>query len=76
MKEKTFTIIDGYGFLFRAYYVLHHLTTTTGIPIGAVYGFLNMVLKYISHSDYLTIALDSGKKTLGTIYILSTKQTE
>ncbi|WP_349967510.1 DNA polymerase I [Wolbachia endosymbiont of Armadillidium arcangelii] len=62
MKEKTFTIIDGYSFLFRAYYVLHHLTTTTGIPIGAVYGFLNMVLKYISHSDYLTIALDSGKK--------------
>ncbi|WP_353280440.1 DNA polymerase I [Wolbachia endosymbiont (group B) of Silvanus unidentatus] len=62
MKEKTFTIIDGYGFLFRAYYVLHHLTTTTGIPIGAVYGFLNMVLKYIVHSDYLTIALDSGKK--------------
>ncbi|UIP92152.1 DNA polymerase I [Wolbachia pipientis] len=62
MKEKTFTIIDGYGFLFRAYYVLHHLTTTTGIPIGAVYGFLNMVLRYIAHSDYLTIALDSGKK--------------
>ncbi|MGL9758371.1 MAG: DNA polymerase I [Wolbachia sp.] len=62
MKEKTFTIIDGYGFLFRAYYVLHHLTTTAGTPVGAVYGFLNMVLKYISHSDYLTIALDSGKK--------------
>ncbi|MHC3897361.1 UNVERIFIED_CONTAM: DNA polymerase I [Wolbachia endosymbiont of Nasonia longicornis] len=62
MKEKTFTIIDGYGFLFRAYYVLHHLTTTAGIPVGAVYGFLNMVLKYIPHSDYLTIALDSGKK--------------
>ncbi|OWZ25699.1 DNA polymerase I [Wolbachia endosymbiont of Wuchereria bancrofti] len=62
MQKKTFTIIDGYGFLFRAYYVLHHLATTTGMPIGAVYGFLNMVLKYITHSDYLTIALDSGKK--------------
>ncbi|QKX03240.1 DNA polymerase I [Wolbachia endosymbiont of Litomosoides sigmodontis] len=62
MQKKTFTIIDGYSFLFRAYYVLHHLTTTTGMPIGAVYGFLNMVLKYIIHSDYLTIVLDSGKK--------------
>ncbi|UPA55558.1 DNA polymerase I [Wolbachia pipientis] len=62
MKEKTFTIIDGYGFLFRAYYVLPHLITTTGMPIGGVYGFLNMVLKYIAHSDYLTIALDAGKK--------------
>ncbi|APR98845.1 DNA polymerase I [Wolbachia endosymbiont of Folsomia candida] len=62
MKEKTFTIIDGYGFLFRAYYVLPHLITTTGVPIGGVYGFLNMVLKYIAHSDYLIIAFDSGKK--------------
>ncbi|WP_265043346.1 DNA polymerase I [Wolbachia endosymbiont (group A) of Scambus nigricans] len=62
MKEKTFTIIDGYGFLFRAYYVLPHLITTTGMPIGGVYGFLNMVLKYIAHSDYLIIALDAGKK--------------
>jgi DNA polymerase-1 len=62
MKEKTFTIIDGYGFLFRAYYVLPHLITTTGMPIGGVYGFLNMILKYIAHSDYLTIAFDSGKK--------------
>ncbi|MGL9681479.1 MAG: DNA polymerase I [Wolbachia sp.] len=62
MQEKTFTIIDGYGFLFRAYYVLPHLITSTGTSIGGVYGFLNMVLKYITHSDYLTIALDSGKK--------------
>nr|WP_246214277.1 5'-3' exonuclease H3TH domain-containing protein [Wolbachia endosymbiont of Cruorifilaria tuberocauda] len=62
MQEKIFTIVDGYGFLFRAYYVLHNLITTTGIPIGAVYGFLNMILKYITCSDYLVIALDSGKK--------------
>ncbi|MDN5248289.1 MAG: DNA polymerase I [Wolbachia endosymbiont of Tyrophagus putrescentiae] len=62
MKEKTFTIIDGYGFLFRAYYVLPHLTTSTGMPIGGVYGFLNMILKYITHSDYLVVAFDSGKK--------------
>ncbi|QKX02629.1 DNA polymerase I [Wolbachia endosymbiont of Dirofilaria (Dirofilaria) immitis] len=62
MQKNTFTIIDGYSFLFRAYHVLHHLTTTTGTPIGAVYGFLNMVLKYITYSDYLAIAFDSGRK--------------
>ncbi|MGL9732944.1 MAG: DNA polymerase I [Wolbachia sp.] len=62
MQEKTFTIIDGYGFLFRAYYVLPNLVTSTGMPIGGVYGFLNMIFKYIIHSDYLTIAFDSGKK--------------
>ncbi|MBV0899246.1 MAG: DNA polymerase I [Wolbachia endosymbiont of Fragariocoptes setiger] len=62
MKERNLIIIDGYGFLFRSYYVLPHLVTTTGIPIGGVYGFLNMMLKYIEHSSHLIIALDAGKK--------------
>ncbi|UWI83083.1 DNA polymerase I [Wolbachia endosymbiont of Howardula sp.] len=62
MQDKTFTIIDGYGFLFRAYYALPRFVNQHDIPIGGVYGFLNMLLKYINESDYLVIALDSGKK--------------
>ncbi|OEY86619.1 DNA polymerase I [Wolbachia pipientis] len=62
MAEKILTIIDGYGFLFRAYYVLPHLITTSGMQVGGVYGFLNMILKYITRSDYLIIALDAGRK--------------
>ncbi len=62
MAEKVLTIIDGYGFLFRAYYVLPHLITTFGVQIGGVYGFLNMILKYVTRSDYLIIALDAGRK--------------
>ncbi|GHM58496.1 MAG: DNA polymerase I [Candidatus Mesenet longicola] len=57
---KTLTIIDGYGFLFRAYYVLPGLSTTSGLPIGGVYGFINMLLKYLT--GYLVIAFDTGKK--------------
>ncbi len=58
--EKTLTIIDGYGFLFRAYYVLPGLSTTSGLPIGGVYGFINMLLKYLT--GYLVIAFDTGEK--------------
>ncbi len=39
------TLIDGNSLLFRAYYGVHsRLTRRDGTPIGAVYGFFNMIL--------------------------------
>lgn len=39
------TLIDGNSLLFRAYYGVHsRLTRRDGTPIGAVYGFFNMLL--------------------------------
>lgn len=57
-------LIDGYGFVFRAYHSLPPLTNAQGQPIGAVYGFVNMLYKFISaHSaDYIAVVLDSGQK--------------
>ena len=61
-------IIDGYNFVFRAYHSLPPLTTSSGTPIGAVYGFINMIAKLIENNDceMLAIALDSGRKTFRT----------
>ena len=43
------TLIDGNSLLFRAYYGVHsHLTRRDGTPIGAVYGFFNMVLPVLA----------------------------
>ena len=64
--EDTFYIIDGYGFIFRAFYALPHLTSrTTGEPIGAVYGFFKMLISIINSAkpSHLAIALDTGKRT-------------
>jgi DNA polymerase-1 len=40
------------------------LTTPNGTPIGAVYGFANMLYKFISNnqSDLIAVILDSGQK--------------
>ena len=58
-------IVDGYNFVFRAFHSLPPLTTSSNIPVGAVYGFINMLAKLIEDNDceMLAIALDSGKKT-------------
>ena len=62
--KKSFVIIDAYGFLFRAYYALPSLSTSYGMPIGGVYGFISILLKHLSTylSDYLVVVFDSGAK--------------
>ncbi|KJV65739.1 MULTISPECIES: DNA polymerase I [Ehrlichia] len=61
---RVFTIIDAYGLLFRAYYALPNLRTSYGLPIGGVYGFISIFLKYIEkhETDYLVVVFDTGSK--------------
>ena len=42
---KKLFLIDGSGFIFRAFYALPPLTNPEGVPINAVYGYCNMILK-------------------------------
>lgn len=58
-------LIDGSGFIFRAYHSLPPLTSPSGTPVGAVYGFINMTLKLLgsSHADHVAVIFDAGRKT-------------
>ncbi len=44
MAEALY-IVDGSGFVFRAYHALPPLSTRAGVPTGAVYGFAQMMIK-------------------------------
>ncbi len=45
------TLIDGNSLVFRAYYGMHgNLTRSDGMPIGAVYGFFNMILPLLAQT--------------------------
>ena len=71
-KTDHFYLIDGSGYIFRAYYALPPLTRKSdGLPVGAVSGFCNMLFKLLedSKSDdnlqkptHFAVIFDSARK--------------
>lgn len=62
--RKPLIIVDGFGFIFRAYHVQPPLTSPKGDPVGAIYGFTSMLLKMIADFkiEHAVIVLDSSGK--------------
>lgn len=55
-------LVDGSGFIFRAYHALPKFTTAAGQPTGAVYGFAQMLLKLEQdhHPARLAVVFDAS----------------
>ena len=64
-KRKTFYLVDGSSYIFRAFFGVRQLSTSKGFPTNALYGFINMLQKVIREGkpDYLVVAFDSPDKT-------------
>lgn len=62
---KKTIIIDGNSLANRAFYALPYLTDTKGNPSGAVFGFVNILIKLITEEkpDGIIAAFDHAKKT-------------
>ena len=55
-KTDHFYLIDGSGYIFRAYYALPPLTRKSdGLPTGAVSGFCSMLFKLLEDSSQIKI---------------------
>ena len=61
-KEKL-VVVDGFNFLFRAFYAVRSLTRSDGFPTNALYGFTQMLLKVIEdvQPHYLAVAIDTPR---------------
>jgi DNA polymerase-1 len=69
-KGDHLTLVDGSGYLFRAYHALPPLTRKSdGLPTNAVSGFCNMLWKFLEDSKgperptHLAVIFDAGKTT-------------
>lgn len=59
--RKTFALIDGSSYIYRAFYAIRGLANSKGFPTGAVFGFFNMLKKVINEKkpDYIAVAFDA-----------------
>ncbi|MDE2006892.1 MAG: DNA polymerase I [Rhodospirillales bacterium] len=62
---KPLVLIDGSGFIFRAFHALPPMTRPDGVPVNAVFGFTNMLAKLLREHAGAPIAVifDAGRAT-------------
>ncbi len=67
-KPDHVFLVDGSGYIFRAFHALPPMTRPDGTPVNAVYGFTQMLKKLIADSDaeYLAVIFDTARKTFRT----------
>jgi len=58
-------LIDGSAYIFRAYFAIPPLTNAAGMPTNAIFGFTNILLKFLKQyqPEYVAVALDAGRVT-------------
>ena len=58
-------LIDGSGFIFRAFHGLPPMTRPDGTPVNAVYGFTTMLAKLLadSEADHVAVMFDTARQT-------------
>ncbi len=63
-KQNRLILIDGSGYIFRAYYALPQMTRKDGTPVNAVFGFTNMLVKLIEDysNEKLIVIFDAARK--------------
>ena len=66
-NKKTFVIIDAMALAYKGYFAFINrpLSTSSGEPTSAIFGFVNQLFKIIDDTkpDYIAVAFDSKEKT-------------
>lgn len=68
-KADRLILIDGSGYIFRAYHALPPMTRSDGVPVNAVYGFSNMLMKLMddlldkTETELIAVIFDAGRIT-------------
>ena len=65
MKQNRLILVDGSGYIFRAFYALPPMTRTDGTPVNAVFGFTSMLLKLSEdmEGENILVVFDAARNT-------------
>ena len=63
--EQHLVLIDGSGFIFRAFHALPPMTRSDGTPVNAVFGFTNMLARLLEKHEgtHIAVIFDAGRTT-------------
>lgn len=66
--NNTLYLIDGSSYLYRAYFAIKRLSSPSGFPTNAIYGFTQMLLKLLKDHkpEHLAMVFDAGRVTFRT----------
>ena len=75
-NSDELVLVDGSGYIFRAYYALPPMHRSDGLPVNAIFGFCNMLLKLIEDIQIekggkvsIAVIFDAARETFrNTIY--------
>ena len=63
--RKQLILVDGAGYIFRAFFALPPMTNSRGMPTHAIFGFIRMLMKLLKDErpTHIGIVFDSPQKT-------------
>ena len=66
--NNTLYLIDGSSYIYRAYFAIRHLSSPSGHPTNAIYGFIQMLLKLLKDHKprHVAVVFDAGRTTFRT----------
>ena len=64
-KQIRLVLVDGSGFIFRAFHALPPMSRPDGTPVNAVFGFCNMITRLMKEhtGTHLAVIFDAGSHT-------------
>ncbi|MBZ0273515.1 DNA polymerase I [bacterium] len=64
-SPRRLFLVDGSGFIFRAFYAIRRLSTSGGVPTNAVYGFAQMMQKLMrdERPTHVAVVFDTKEPT-------------
>ena len=63
-ERPTICLVDGSGYIFRAFYALPPMTRPDGVPVNAVYGFMNMMMNLLQDNpcSHIVVVFDAKRE--------------
>ena len=67
-SKETLYLVDGSSYIYRAYYAIRHLSSPSGFPTNAIYGFIQMLQKLLKdyNPEHVAVVFDAGRTTFRT----------